>query len=559
MSRQVSHQHRVAQLQPQHDGFFPPKYQKTRLEILGSLVFWVGLALTKPAWSTSPVGTAALPVSNTNPKEPIGFTAPSKEVDDIPAHPEVLPPDVTGDTLKEWAQPLLGKRGSWGVGEQSQSFSEDRGAGEQRSRAGALVRTGEPGSEEAEKKSATFDGNLVSASPPSLISTSEPEGEREKSPTQAEDGEQAFTLGLSPLDLSPSLPVTPSCSLTQELRLTPEQKLPCNSTPSLVADAENAPNVEVEVQQSPSENSSESQQPGSSEDPELGKLRLRELAENAPNFEVEVQQSPNENSSESQQPGSGEDPELGKLRLRELPAPPPPSKPAVYLLGGVGYFRSNNILSGIDPIDDDVFRAGLTLLATPSLGPQTNLLAAVGGNINRYGELSVYDYDELNFNLGIRQKLGSRIYGEVGWSNRQLFSQNSGDRFLNDHSLYLELGRRDVLAKQVTLDTFYQLRVSLANPSDRSQVINYVGASLGYTPIPPLEVALDYQFAFADFTQQERTDQYHQLLARMSYTLTPNSRAYLYAGPSFGGSSKPDIDFNGFVFGAGVNFNLTLF
>jgi hypothetical protein len=530
MSRQVSRQHRVVQLQPQHDGFFPSKSQKSRLEILGSLVFWVGLTLTKPAWSTSPVGNAALPVANTNPKELIGFTAPSKEVDAIPAHPEVVPPDVTGDTLKEWAQPLPGEMGRWGDGER-------------------------------EKQSAIFDSNLVSASHPvsSLISTRGQDGEREKSSTQAQDGELPFTPGLSPLELSPSVPVTPLCSVTQELRLTPEQKLPCSSTPSLVADAENAPNFEVEVPPSARENSSESQQPGSSEDPELGKLRLRELAENAPNFEVEVQPSPSENSSESQQPGSSEDPELGKLRLRELPAPPPPPKPAVYLLGGVGYFRSNNILSGIDPIDDGVFRAGLTLLATPSLGPKTNLLASVGGNLNRYGELSVYDYDELNFNLGIRQKIGSRTYGELGWSNRQLFSQDSGDRFLNDHSLYLELGRRDVLAKKLTLDTFYQLRVSLANPSDRSGVINYVGASLGYTPIPPLEVALDYQFAFADFTQQERQDQYHQLLARMSYTLTPNSRAYLYAGPSFGDSSKPDIDFDGFVFGAGVNFNLTLF
>lgn len=489
MSRQVYRQHPVVQRQPQHEGFFPPKNPKSRLEILGSLVFCVGLTLTKPAWSTPPLGTAALPVSNANPKEPIGFTAPSQEADAIPAHPKILPPEVTGDTLKEWAQPLPGEMGRWGDGE-------------------------------LEKKSAIFNSNLVSASPPvsSLISTSEPEGDREKSSTQAQDGEPALTPGLSPVDLSPSLPVTPSCSVTQELRLTPEQKLPCSFTPSSVADLENAPNVEVEVQPSPSEN-----------------------------------------SSESQQPGNGEDPELGKLRLRELPAPPPPSKPAVYLLGGVGYFRSNNILSGIDPIDDGVFRTGLTLLATPALGPETTLLAAVGGNINRYGELSVYDYDELNFNLGIRQKINSRTYGEVGWSNRQLFSQDSGDRFLNDHSLYLELGRRDVLAKQLTLDTFYQLRVSMANPSDRSQVINYVGASLGYTPIPPLEVALDYQFAFADFTQQERQDHYHQLLARMSYTLTPNSRAYLYAGPSFGDSSKPDIDFDGFVFGAGVNFNLSLF
>jgi len=279
--------------------------------------------------------------------------------------------------------------------------------------------------------------------------------------------------------------------------------------------------------------------------------------ENVPTSEL--QPSPRENSSESQPPAQGEDPELGKLRLRELPAPPAPSKPAVYLLGGVGYFRSNNIFSGIDPIDDSLVTAGLTLLATPSIGPQTSLFASVGGNIFRYSDQVQYDYDQLNFNLGIRQQIGSRTYGEVGWNNRQLFSQDSGDRFLNDHSVYLELGRRDVLAKQVTLDTFYQLRLSMANPSDRSQVINYVGASLAYTPIPPLEVALDYQFAFADFTQQERQDQYHQLLARLSYTLTPNSRAYLYGGRSLGDSSDPYIKFDGFVFGAGVNFNLTLF
>ena len=543
MSRQVSRQHRAEQQQPQHEGFFPSKSQKSRLEILGSLVFWLGLTLTKPAWSTSPVGTAPLPVSNTNQKEPIGFTAPSKDADAIPAHPEVIPPDVTGDTVKEWAQPLpqeakqspQGEMGREDIGISPGNLFASRRlplSAYSQSQSPIIPATGSEFSNSpssiASSASRTLSLSLDSPeSPPdqsashpvsSLISTRGQEGQREKSSTQAQDGEQPFTPRLSPLELSPSVRVTPSCSLTQELRLTPEQKLPCNSTPSLVADAENAPN-----------------------------------------FEVEVQPSASENSSESQQPGSSEDPELGKLRLRELPVPPPPSKPAVYLLGGVGYFRSNNILSGIDPIDDGLLRAGLTLLATPALGPNTNLLASVGGNINRYGELSVYDYDELNFNLGIRQKIGSRTYGQLGWSNRQLFSQDSGDRFLNDHSLYLELGRRDVLAKRLTLDTFYQLRVSLANPSDRSQIINYVGASLGYTPIPPLEVALDYQFTFADFTQQERQDQYHQLLARMSYTLTPNSRAYLYAGPSFGDSSQPNIDFDGFVFGAGVNFNLTLF
>src|SRR5205085_2836337 len=132
------------------------------------------------------------------------------------------------------------------------------------------------------------------------------------------------------------------------------------------------------------------------------------------------------------------------------------SQPAVYLLGGVGYLRSNNVFSDVKPVDDGLVRGGLTLLANPSLGPQTSLFASVGGNLIRYGSQSQFDYNELRFNLGIRQELSPRAYGEVGWSNRQLFDKESGDRFLNDHSLYLELGRRDSLAKQLTLDTYYQ-------------------------------------------------------------------------------------------------------
>lgn len=282
---------------------------------------------------------------------------------------------------------------------------------------------------------------------------------------------------------------------------------------------------------------------------------LTQLEQGSPS---EVLPLPPENPSQTQ-PGLGEDPELGILRLRELPVPPPPSQPAVYLLGGAGYFRSNNIFSGVDPVDDGLFRTGLTLLAVPSIGPQTSLFASVGGNIFRYSDLSEYDYNELRFNAGIRQQIGNRSYGELGWNNRQLFSKDGGDRFLNDHSAYLELGRRDLLAERLTLDTYYQLRLSFANPSDRSQVINSVGASLGYNLSPSLLLALDYQFAFADFTQQEREDQYHQLLARMNYTLSPNSRLYLFGGKSFGSSSDSNINFDGLVFGLGVDFSLTLF
>ncbi|HEY9612591.1 hypothetical protein [Allocoleopsis sp.] len=551
MSRQTACQHRIAQLQPHPYGFFQRNSQKSRLEILGSLVFWVGLTLTKPAWSASQVGTAALPVSNTDQKGSVGVTAASKDAEIIPSHPKVLPPDVTGEAAQEWSQPV-GEDGKRMLQQGEVEREEDALTPE------ALVRRH---SDARSLNKETFSPSTIHGdwgleeigeghcTPPSCasqsvsVSVNTPEarvGERNQRFSEQEAGafvsrEEFLNSNIEQGRNLPSL--TSSFPASREAHALPLSSQAQSPIACSIAQQPLTPQSESLYSPMPS--------------------NIVVEAENLPTSEL--QPPPSANSSESQQPASGEDPELGKLRLRELPAPPTPSKPAVYLLGGVGYFRSNNIFSGIDPIDDGLVRAGLTLLATPSLGPQTSLLASVGGNIIRYSEQAQYDYDQLNFNLGIRQQIGSRTYGEVGWSNRQLFSQDSGDRFLNDHSLYLELGRRDVLAKQVTLDTFYQLRLSMANPSDRSQVINFVGASLGYTPIPPLEVALDYQFAFADFTQQERQDQYHQLLARLSYTLTPNSRAYLYGGHSFGDSSDPYIKFNGFVFGAGVNFNLTLF
>ncbi|MGB7444825.1 MAG: hypothetical protein WA919_27470 [Coleofasciculaceae cyanobacterium] len=255
----------------------------------------------------------------------------------------------------------------------------------------------------------------------------------------------------------------------------------------------------------------------------------------------------------------GDDPELGNLRLRELERPPAPSKPAVYLLGGIDYLRSDNIFSGVDPVDDGLLRIGLTLLAVPSLGPNTSLVAAAGGNVIRYGEESQFDYDELRLALGIRQQFTPKMYGELGWSNRQLFEEDDGDRFLNDHSLYLELGRQDTLAKKLTLDTFYQLRLSFADPDSRSQTINSLGTSLNYDFSPSLKGALGYQFAFANFTEQDREDEYHQIISRLTYSLSDHSRVNLFAGYSFGDSTDANIDFDGFIFGVGVDASLTLF
>ena len=523
---QTSRQHWISHLQPHLDRFFQRKNQKPHLEIVGSLIFCVGLTFSKPAWSAPEVGSAALSLSNSEKQGTVEVTDAATEAD-IVVSPSVLPPGTMEDAITEWSPPV--NRDDKGDSSRVLPFqpttSDRRGRGEREQGAGEQALPSccgaerNMGSEQRPSRTPKLgrSASFIQVSPllpspllPCLRSDHTPEEHRKNLSTQTQDREQPLTSELRVLELPPQLSLFPPCSATQQQ---------CSSTsPSLVADAEKVPTPELQP------------------------------------FPI-----PNENSLPSEQSASDEDPELGKLRLRELAAPPPPSQPAVYLLGGAGYFRSNNIFSGVDPVDDGLFKAGLTLLAVPSIGPETSLFASVGGNIYRYSDLSVYNYDELNFSAGIRQKIGSRTYGELGWNNRQLFSEDGGDRFLDDHSVYLELGRRDVLARQLTLDTFYQFRVSFANPSDRSQIINYLGTSLGYTPIPPLEVALGYQFAFSDFTQKERQDTYHQVIASLSYTLTPNSRLYLYGGHSFGNSSDKFTDFEGLVFGAGINWSLPLF
>lgn len=538
--RKRAHEHRFTEIQPRDRTLKDYKSQKSRLEILGSLFFCVGFTVCEPAYSAPEVASKALSVSPTDHQKNVVVTDTSTKTDALPSP---SPPVVV--LLEEGVE------------------KEDTGTPGRRDAQKEEVRS------VAERFSASSNGGISASKEASLHFSSikvQPFNSSQSLSPLILKGVTAFSHTQSPIP----------CSIAQEQQtLTLEQNQQCNLTSPTLLTQLQAPeawgrgkgeggkvflNEDLDSRQNPFPFNlsplTRSETIPSHLDTKDGESSRRLVAQGSPS---EVLPLPPENPSETQQPASGEDPELGILRLQELPAPPPPSKPAVYLLGGAGYFRTNNIFSGVDPIDDGLFRTGLTLLAVPSLGPQTSLFASVGGNIFRYSDLSEYDYNELRFNAGIRQQIGSRSYGELGWNNRQLFSKDGGDRFLNDHSAYLELGRRDLLAERLTLDTYYQLRLSFANPSDRSQVSNSLGASLGYNLSPSLLLALDYQFAFADFTQQERVDQYHQLLARMNYTLSPNSRLYVFGGKSFGSSSDSEIDFDGLVFGVGVDFSLTLF
>jgi hypothetical protein len=313
-------------------------------------------------------------------------------------------------------------------------------------------------------------------------------------------------------------------------------------------------------------------------DDELGTLRV--APETAQPDELGTLAPPDLNA---QSIDGAADPELGILRLQEdtvpqLPELPSPTKQAsVFLLSRIDYFRTTNVFSGIDPTDDGLIRSGVTLFYAPRLGPKTFLVTSIDANLIRYTTLGstratransqgFLNYDELRFRAGIFHQLTPRMSGEIGWSNQQLFTAKeglqtifSGDRFLGENALRIELNRQDQIARKLTLNTYYQFRLNFSDPNDRSRLINSLTTSLSYDITPKLQTAIDYQVAWSHFTQQSRNDVFNQLVGRLSYTLNRSSQVNVFTGFSFGNSSERNIDFNGFVFGAGLVFNVPLF
>lgn len=319
----------------------------------------------------------------------------------------------------------------------------------------------------------------------------------------------------------------------------------------------------------PEANDPEANDPEAS-DPELGILRLRqELQPISPATDSAAEPDDQTTSTETDSADTDDsidegDPELGILRLREQELEQieaqseSGSAETVFFIGRLSYFKSDNILlDRIDPVDDELISLSATLLAAPRLGPDTLLITSVEGGLIHYNELSGLDYRELEFRASLRQFFSARTYGEIGWSNQQLF--DDGDRFFNDHSLRLSLSRRDPLTSDLRLDSFYQLRLSFADPSDRNRIINTLGVGLNYNLQPELSVGLDYQLTLTDFTQQDRDDLYNQVVAQLSYDLSRNSRFILFGGFSFGDSSDSDVDFNSTIFGASIDVNVPLF
>lgn len=263
----------------------------------------------------------------------------------------------------------------------------------------------------------------------------------------------------------------------------------------------------------------------------------------------------------------GSDSELGLLRIRpnnpnnEVPVevePEPTRQTTVFLTGRSNVYGGNNLFRTPNPIDDRIYQAGVGVFAFPRLSDGTNLVLSAEANLARYEDLSVVDYNELQFQAGIRKRLSQRSYGQLNWRFQELSTPGS-DAFFTANYVELLLSRRDILTNRIWLDTYYQARFSHSDPKEFSRFSQIATGSLNYGFSRQTRASLLYQLFLDDYTEVVRFDTYHQLLAQISHDLSSSTRISLFTGFRFGDSTLSTINFDDTIYGASINFNVPLF
>lgn len=320
---------------------------------------------------------------------------------------------------------------------------------------------------------------------------------------------------------------------------------------------------EAEDEETTDDNSSEAEdsEPDESDSSDIPILELESVPSIDDDAPIPIDQTPLQTDDEDNGSLTTADPELGVLILqeREPSISRPQQETPVFLSGKLSFFDTDNAFSGLDPVNDQLWQFGVSVSATPTLGPRTLLIAEAEGTLVRYSNLSDLDYNEISLQTSLWHVFASGFYGEVGWQNRQLFANDDGDRFLDEHSLQTRLFYRTQFTDDLRLDTYYQLRVSFTTPKDRSRILNRLVTSLTYDLTPDVEVGLIYLLSYTDYTQTERQDLSNQISAQISYEFSPRNKISLFSGYSFGDSTDSDISFNNFIFGATVNVGVRLF
>lgn len=254
-----------------------------------------------------------------------------------------------------------------------------------------------------------------------------------------------------------------------------------------------------------------------------------------------------------------QDPELGILQLSPI-TPEPPPRPFLFLSTYVAASSSDNVFLVEDSIrgrfGDEFVRPGVSITAFPAIGPNTNLLVSAETNFLRYREQSNSSYDELRFRAGVRHRFSERAYGQLLFSSQLLFDEGYTDQFFTNNGVELTIGRRDPLTPQLTLDTYYQGQLFFSDPSEFSNVLNSVGAYLGYRFAPQWDTGVSYRLTISDFTRQSRHETYQRITGQLRYSITPSVRVSVFGGLSYGRSSEERITFDDTFFG--ISFDATI-
>lgn len=269
-----------------------------------------------------------------------------------------------------------------------------------------------------------------------------------------------------------------------------------------------------------------------------------------------------------------EDNDLGILRIREQPSIPAQvqgSAPKIgFFQARMAIANSDNILlagNDVGGLTGDTFvRPSISFAVYPLLGPQTAFIATADLGLQRYVSQSSLNYDDLRFRVGIRQGITPRSYGQLIFGYQELFRPGPNRRqFFKNTSLALTVGRRDPLATNLILDSYYLIQFNGAQSStettvtDFSRLFQSAGAYLGYDITPQLQTGISYQINLIDYTSLERYDTFQQVLGQFAYRITSTVRMSIYGGFSFGQSSERLVIFNDTFFGAVVEATIPLF
>ncbi len=271
-------------------------------------------------------------------------------------------------------------------------------------------------------------------------------------------------------------------------------------------------------------------------DEELGDLRVRQLR-------------------------SREAEELGILRLLQTAqvAPARPKPPTAFLAARIGYLGSENPFRNRSGLSDQIYQSGLAFYLFPRLSNDTNLYAIADAGLIRYESFPSINYNEVELQFGIRQRLLPRTYAQIGWRNQRLFSPGDRENLFTANTIDTLISHRLLFNPRLWLDSFYQARIGFTNPSAASRFCQTLTLSVNYSLARNLRTGLLYQLDFDDYTQIPRYDTYQQVLGVISYNVTPESRLSLFGGTRFGRSSATGINLSDTFYGAGLNVSIPLF